>query len=99
MPRWRESPPARRSTPHRGSPTRHAPWLYIDLELIAVARDGASRGLHDRHGAPCLCRGHCQHLADHMAWDEALAVTPAEARRTVAVMEAAARPMPCGRRG
>jgi predicted dehydrogenase len=31
-----------------------------------------------------------RNLADHMAWDEPLAVTPDEARRTVAVMEAAA---------
>jgi scyllo-inositol 2-dehydrogenase (NADP+) len=33
--------------------------------------------------------GFYRNLADHLAWDEALAVTPAEARRTVAVMEAA----------
>jgi predicted dehydrogenase/type 1 glutamine amidotransferase len=31
-----------------------------------------------------------RNLADHLAWGEALAVTPDEARRTVAVMEAAA---------
>jgi predicted dehydrogenase len=31
-----------------------------------------------------------RNLADHLAWDEPLAVTPDEARRTVAVMEAAA---------
>jgi hypothetical protein len=30
-------------------------------------------------------------LADHLAWDEPLAVTTDEARRTVAVMEAATR--------
>jgi hypothetical protein len=30
-----------------------------------------------------------RNLADHLAWDEPLAVTPDEARRTVAVMEAA----------
>jgi predicted dehydrogenase len=35
--------------------------------------------------------GFYRNLADHLAWDEALAVTPAEARRTVAVMEAATR--------
>jgi scyllo-inositol 2-dehydrogenase (NADP+) len=35
--------------------------------------------------------GFYRNLADHLAWDEALAVTTAEARRTVAVMEAAAR--------
>ena len=35
--------------------------------------------------------GFYRNLADHLAWDEALAVTPAEARRTVAVMETATR--------
>jgi predicted dehydrogenase/type 1 glutamine amidotransferase len=34
--------------------------------------------------------GFYRNLADHLAWDEALAVPPDEARRTVAVMEAAA---------
>lgn len=34
-------------------------------------------------------QGFYRNLADHMAWDEPLAVTPDEARRTVAVMEAA----------
>ena len=33
--------------------------------------------------------GFYRNLADHLAWDEALAVSPAEARRTVAVMESA----------
>lgn len=33
--------------------------------------------------------GFYRNLADHLAWGEGLAVTPAEARRTVAVMEAA----------
>jgi hypothetical protein len=33
--------------------------------------------------------GFYSNLADHLAWDEALAVTPEQARRTVAVMEAA----------
>jgi predicted dehydrogenase len=33
--------------------------------------------------------GFYRNLADHLAWDEPLAVPPAEARRTVAVMEAA----------
>ena len=32
-----------------------------------------------------------RNLADHIAWDEPLAVTPAQARRTVAIMEAATR--------
>jgi scyllo-inositol 2-dehydrogenase (NADP+) len=35
--------------------------------------------------------GFYRNLADHLAWDEALAVTAAEARRTVAVMETATR--------
>ena len=35
--------------------------------------------------------GFYRNLADHIAWDEPLAVTAAEARRTVAVMESAAR--------
>jgi len=35
--------------------------------------------------------GFYRNLADHLAWAERLAVTPAEARRTVAVMEAATR--------
>jgi scyllo-inositol 2-dehydrogenase (NADP+) len=35
--------------------------------------------------------GFYRNLADHLAWDEALAVTPEQARRTVAVMEAATR--------
>jgi len=34
-------------------------------------------------------QGFYRNLADHLAWDEPLAVTAAEARRTVAVMEAA----------
>jgi predicted dehydrogenase len=33
--------------------------------------------------------GFYRNLADHLAWDEPLAVTPSEARRTVAVMETA----------
>ena len=35
--------------------------------------------------------GFYRNLADHLAWDEALAITTAEARRTVAVMESATR--------
>ena len=35
--------------------------------------------------------GFYRNLADHLAWDERLAVTPQEARRTVAVMETATR--------
>jgi len=39
--------------------------------------------------APRDDHGFYRNLADHLAWDEALAVTPDQARRTVAVMEAA----------
>ena len=39
--------------------------------------------------APRDDHGFYRNLADHLAWDEALAVTPEQARRTVAVMEAA----------
>ncbi len=40
--------------------------------------------------------GFYRNLADHLAWDEPLAVTAAEARRTVAVMESSARSMASG---
>jgi predicted dehydrogenase len=39
--------------------------------------------------APRDDHGFYRNLADHLGWDEALAVTPEQARRTVAVMEAA----------
>ncbi len=39
--------------------------------------------------APRDDHGFYRNLADHLGWDEPLAVTPQEARRTVAVMEAA----------
>src|SRR5450759_1675074 len=39
--------------------------------------------------APRDDNGFYRNLSDHLAWDEALAVTPEQARRTVAVMEAA----------
>jgi predicted dehydrogenase len=59
---------------------------------VTVFRPGAG-GLHEERLA--LARrddhGFYRNLADHLAWDEPLAVTPAEARRTVAVMEAATR--------
>ena len=41
--------------------------------------------------APRDDQGFYGNLADHLAWDEPLAVRPEEARRTVAVMEAATR--------
>lgn len=40
--------------------------------------------------------GFYRNLADHLAWDEALAVPPHEARRNVAVMEAATRSIAAG---
>ena len=40
--------------------------------------------------------GFYRNLADHLAWDEPLAVRPEEARRTVAVMEAATRSIAAG---
>jgi scyllo-inositol 2-dehydrogenase (NADP+) len=60
---------------------------------VRVLRPAESGGAHDELIAlPARqANGFYRNLADHMAWDEALAVTPAEARRTVAVMEAAAR--------
>ena len=39
--------------------------------------------------APRDDHGFYRNLADHLAWAEALAITPEQARRTVAVMEAA----------
>ncbi|TAN31851.1 hypothetical protein EPN29_11630 [bacterium] len=41
-------------------------------------------------------QGFYRNLADHLAWGEALAVAPEEARRAVAVMEAAARSIASG---
>jgi len=60
---------------------------------VKVLRPAANGGAHDELiSLPAReVNGFYRNLADHMAWDEALAVTPAEARRTVAVMEAAAR--------
>ena len=60
---------------------------------MKVLRPAESGGSHEELIAlPARdANGFYRNLADHMAWDEALAVTPAEARRTVAVMEAAVR--------
>jgi predicted dehydrogenase len=60
---------------------------------VKVLRPAANGGAHDELiSLPAReVNGFYRNLADHMAWDEPLAVTPAEARRTVAVMEAAAR--------
>jgi predicted dehydrogenase len=59
---------------------------------VKVLRPAESGGSHEEFiSLPARdTNGFYRNLADHMAWEEALAVTPAEARRTVAVMEAAA---------
>jgi predicted dehydrogenase/type 1 glutamine amidotransferase len=51
----------------------------------------ADGGSHEEllHLSPRDDHGFYRNLADHLAWGEPLAVTPHEARRTVAVMEAA----------
>jgi predicted dehydrogenase/type 1 glutamine amidotransferase len=60
--------------------------------LVRVMRPSADGGSHEEVLA--LPRrdehGFYRNLADHLAWDEPLAVPPDEARRTVAVMESAA---------
>jgi scyllo-inositol 2-dehydrogenase (NADP+) len=58
----------------------------------------ADGGSHEEllHLAPRDDNGFYRNLADHLAWGEPLAVTPNEARRTVAVMEAATQSMARG---
>ena len=73
---WRDEP-APADFPARVKVLRPADGGGSHEELISLP----SRDVH----------GFYRNLADHLAWDEALAVTPAEARRTVAVMEVAAR--------
>ena len=60
---------------------------------VKVLRPADGGGSHEEtlSLAPRDDDGFYRNLADHLAWDEALAVTSAEARRTVAVMETAAR--------
>ena len=60
---------------------------------IKVLRPANGGGTHEERLAlaPRDEHGFYRNLADHLAWDEPLAVTPQEARRTVAVMEAATR--------
>jgi predicted dehydrogenase len=59
---------------------------------VKVFRPAGSRAHEELLSlAPRDGHGFYRNLADHLAWDEALAVSPAEARRTVAVMETAAR--------
>jgi predicted dehydrogenase len=59
---------------------------------LTVSRP-ADGGVHEERLAlaPRDDNGFYRNLADHLAWDEPLAVRPEEARRTVAVMEAATR--------
>src|SRR5256885_3534766 len=58
---------------------------------IKVLRPATGGGTHEERLslAPRDEHGFYRNLADHLAWDEPLAITPQEARRTVAVMEAA----------
>jgi len=57
---------------------------------VVVSRPGAGGMSEERLALPPRDEhGFYRNLADHLAWDEKLAVTPSEARRTVAVMEAA----------
>jgi len=71
---WRDEPvPA--DFPARVKVMRPAPGGGVHEEALALAP-------RDDHGF-------YRNLADHLAWNEPLAVTPDEARRTVAVMETA----------
>jgi scyllo-inositol 2-dehydrogenase (NADP+) len=72
-------------------------WRLVEGEApadhparLTVSRPGVG-GVHEEHLAlaPRDEHGFYRNLADHLAWDEKLAVAPEEARRTVAVMEAA----------
>jgi predicted dehydrogenase len=58
---------------------------------VRILRPGVAGAAHEESLAlaPRDDHGFYRNLADHLAWDEALAVTPEQARRTVAVMEAA----------
>jgi predicted dehydrogenase len=60
---------------------------------VKVFRPADGGGSHEQtlSLAPRDDHGFYRNLADHLAWGEPLAVTTAEARRTVAVMEAATR--------
>jgi predicted dehydrogenase len=60
---------------------------------VKVFRPADGGGSHEENLAlaPRDGDGFYRNLADHLAWGEPLAVTAAEARRTVAVMEAATR--------
>jgi len=72
-----------------------AEWQAEDVPADFPARvkvfRPADSGTHEEllALAPRDDHGFYRNLADHLAWDEALAVTAEQARRTVAVMEAA----------
>jgi predicted dehydrogenase len=59
--------------------------------LVKVMRPATGGGIHQEELAlpPHDQHGFYRNLADHLAWDEPLAVSAYEARRNVAVMEAA----------
>ena len=61
--------------------------------IVKVLRPANGGGTHEERIAlaPRDEHGFYRNLADHLSWDEPLAVTSQEARRTVAVMEAATR--------
>ncbi len=67
-------------------------WAEVDVPSDLPARVKVfTRGGEERLVLPPREEhGFYRNLADHLAWLEPLAVTPEEARRTVAVMEAAA---------
>jgi scyllo-inositol 2-dehydrogenase (NADP+) len=64
-----------------------------DLPARLTVSRPAAGGVHEERIAlaPRDDHGFYRNLADHLAWDEPLAVRPEEARRNVAVMEAATR--------
>jgi predicted dehydrogenase len=57
--------------------------------LVRVLRPSDAGAHEEVLSLPPRDEGFYRNLADHLAWDEPLAVTPDEARRTVAVMESA----------
>ena len=56
---------------------------------VRVVRPSDSGTHEEVLSLPPRDEGFYRNLADHLAWDEPLAVTPDEARRAVAVMESA----------
>ncbi len=86
---WREETILARAP--TGEVTEEHPAPADSPARLKVLRPAGDAGSHEE--VLVLPRrdenGFYRNLADHLAWGEALAVTPAEARRTVAVMEAA----------